>query len=338
MTPIESRNSNNTNRVRCFNKEALVPSVADKKWTLVKIICTQPFNKHIQYGLSFIKVHIAKSRPSTSAASEGSTINKKTELPESDKSISLHIGKFKLREDSPDSENDGACSLFSLWKNRKDDKVEETPTPAASIRKANIESICHNRSVVEKPKRNLSTENKQTEVRDRNRNDLLFGDDSVVESEREVRLAKEIEADKERRRLELQKREEAKQKDKRKSVDKNSQRRHNDKENDTNKVKTALNLSAQSTSKNDNSFSEKSKREITKKRPNSPNERPSKKPRGTDIKLRPFNQLLKGVVLVISGIQNPDRANLRTKAIALGAIYKADWDTTCTHLMYVFNL
>lgn len=48
---------------------------------------------------------------------------------------------------------------------------------------------------------------------------------------------------------------------------------------------------------------------------------------------RPFNKLLSDVVFAISGIQNPLRAELRQKALELGAKYKPDWDNSCTHLM-----
>lgn len=47
----------------------------------------------------------------------------------------------------------------------------------------------------------------------------------------------------------------------------------------------------------------------------------------------PFGELFRDVTIVISGIQNPDRAELRKKAMSMGARYKADWDNTCTHLM-----
>lgn len=52
------------------------------------------------------------------------------------------------------------------------------------------------------------------------------------------------------------------------------------------------------------------------------------------VKRKPFNRLLEGVVIVLSGFQNPYRSDLRSKALQLGAKYKADWDSTCTHLMY----
>jgi hypothetical protein len=48
---------------------------------------------------------------------------------------------------------------------------------------------------------------------------------------------------------------------------------------------------------------------------------------------KPFGQLLEGVTLVISGYQNPHRANLRAMALEMGACYKSDWDTSCTHLV-----
>lgn len=48
---------------------------------------------------------------------------------------------------------------------------------------------------------------------------------------------------------------------------------------------------------------------------------------------KPFKRLLEGVVLVISGIQNPERGHIRDKALKMGAKYKTDWDRNCTHLM-----
>lgn len=56
MTPIESRNSSDLNRVRMFGPDKLNKVVAEQKWDRVKVICTQPFNKKLQYGLSFITV------------------------------------------------------------------------------------------------------------------------------------------------------------------------------------------------------------------------------------------------------------------------------------------
>lgn len=52
-----------------------------------------------------------------------------------------------------------------------------------------------------------------------------------------------------------------------------------------------------------------------------------------DRETKPFNRLLEGVTFAISGYQNPSRGELRSKACAMGAKYRPDWDNTCTHLM-----
>jgi len=48
---------------------------------------------------------------------------------------------------------------------------------------------------------------------------------------------------------------------------------------------------------------------------------------------KPFDHLLDGVIFAISGYENPYRSNLRSKALEMGAIYKNNWNQTCTHLM-----
>ena len=48
---------------------------------------------------------------------------------------------------------------------------------------------------------------------------------------------------------------------------------------------------------------------------------------------KPFSKLMEDVVFVMSGYQNPYRAELRRKACEMGARCKPDWDSTCTHLM-----
>jgi DNA-repair protein XRCC1 len=45
------------------------------------------------------------------------------------------------------------------------------------------------------------------------------------------------------------------------------------------------------------------------------------------------SQIMKNIVFVLSGFQNPLRSELRNKAISMGAIYNEDWDEKCTHLM-----
>jgi len=46
-----------------------------------------------------------------------------------------------------------------------------------------------------------------------------------------------------------------------------------------------------------------------------------------------FDHLLDGVVFAMSGYENPYRSMLRSKALEMGAVYKNNWDQSCTHLM-----
>ncbi|XP_014380579.1 DNA repair protein XRCC1 isoform X2 [Alligator sinensis] len=49
-----------------------------------------------------------------------------------------------------------------------------------------------------------------------------------------------------------------------------------------------------------------------------------------------FERLLQDVVLVLSGFQNPFRAELRDQALAMGARYRPDWTPDSTHLICAF--
>ncbi|XP_023256406.1 DNA repair protein XRCC1-like, partial [Seriola lalandi dorsalis] len=45
MSPTESRNGTNMNRVRFFGPNQLQKSTAQEKWDRVKIVCSQPYSK-----------------------------------------------------------------------------------------------------------------------------------------------------------------------------------------------------------------------------------------------------------------------------------------------------
>ncbi|KAF7484297.1 DNA repair protein XRCC1 [Marmota monax] len=67
------------------------------------------------------------------------------------------------------------------------------------------------------------------------------------------------------------------------------------------------------------------------------------KPRGEGAKARgaragpqELGKILQGVVVVLSGFQNPFRSELRDKALELGAKYRPDWTPDSTHLICAF--
>lgn len=113
MSVTECRNEENPNRVRCFGKNALVSDVLDEKWLLIKVVCTQPFNKSMKYGLSFVKFHT----PAIECTND-ENFDKMTPI--------LAFGKFRLRQDSTDSEADNnSSSMFSRWKESRKQSAEK---------------------------------------------------------------------------------------------------------------------------------------------------------------------------------------------------------------------
>ena len=96
MSPIESRNEDNMSRVRMFSKINFNKEIAGEKWDRVQIVCTQPFNKQMRYGLSFITLKSPEEAGSSAAKPKEST--------------GMRLGAFKLKNED---EIDGR--KFSLW-------------------------------------------------------------------------------------------------------------------------------------------------------------------------------------------------------------------------------
>lgn len=59
-------------------------------------------------------------------------------------------------------------------------------------------------------------------------------------------------------------------------------------------------------------------------------------PRGPRAGPQELGKILEGVVVVLSGFQNPFRSELRDKALELGAKYRPDWTPDSTHLICAF--
>lgn len=116
MTPSEGKNGVSPNRVRCFGKEGLVPETVAEKWNLVKVICTQPYSHHVQYGISFIKLHAAADADSKGAPLVPDLFKN---TPVDAAVASSPFARFKLRKDSTDSNPDSSATLFQRWKQSK---------------------------------------------------------------------------------------------------------------------------------------------------------------------------------------------------------------------------
>ncbi|CAJ1062789.1 DNA repair protein XRCC1 [Xyrichtys novacula] len=113
MSPTESRNGTNLNRVRFFGPAQLQKSTAQEKWDRVKIVCSQPYSKNIAYGLAFVKFHSPpdKNDPPTSSP-------KLTKL-----------GQFRVKDESPST--GPSLQPGSLFFSR-DNAAKSSPSPKVS--------------------------------------------------------------------------------------------------------------------------------------------------------------------------------------------------------------
>lgn len=405
MSPIESRNSSNTGRVRCFTAKELVESVAKERWDLVKVICTQPFNSRVQYGVAFVTLHSAGEKKEKSLVPEAFQKKIQEEAAKKPEPAKVfQLGRFKLREESPDSDegSTSAAGLFSRWKASRSGESNSQPvaskpgtTPAkptstaAAIRDASTPSAIRNSlnspqppkipKITPKIKPRLfddddDVENPKIKPRDRNRDALLYDKDDDKPNEK---LERKLAEDRVRKQREIDAKKEKEQKDR--SFSEKKQNLHDtssskfknflfdEPEAKSSKEPPKKTISSEKEPpKKTTSSDEKEapKKERSRDREKSPEERKkrpkessssrergtsstkeSKKPKYDEeeekpkkpVTYKPFNKLLEKVVLVISGIQNPDRANLRNQALAMGAKYKSDWDSSCTHLICAFK-
>ena len=117
MSPAESRQGSAKNRVRMFSRDKLTADLAAERWDRVRIVCTQPFNKHVQYGLSFL------------ALSGQTSGDVQVSVPSTKKQ---KLGAFTLKEEEPDDEPASLGGLFLA--RQKTETARPKMSPAAELR------------------------------------------------------------------------------------------------------------------------------------------------------------------------------------------------------------
>ncbi|KAK9402694.1 short transient receptor potential channel 2-like [Crotalus adamanteus] len=82
MMPADAKLDQNRSSVRMFKEGDLLPSALAEKWDRVRVTCSQPFNRHAQFGLAFLRIRTPQdtegspgepAAPSPSQASPGSS-------------------------------------------------------------------------------------------------------------------------------------------------------------------------------------------------------------------------------------------------------------------------
>ncbi len=288
MSPLESRNGQCQNRVRMFGKGQLSQEVAREKWDRVKVVCTQPFNKRVKYGLSFLALSAEEDR--------GKAVVVEKQKPK-DK---VKLGAFTLKdEDDEDAVANGpkVGSLFCLKKQKED---TDSVSVGAELRsKQTLASLALARAENEH-RRKAKDEKRPWRPLDQLKTSRSKGD----------RMTPPSSSSQKRKREEPE------------SIPKKLPRRDIVPGEDP-PVERANGRRSEKEKPRRASSSQKEKKNSSKKSP---------LPR----QYKPFSRLLEGVVFTISGYQNPLRGELRQKALAMGAKYRSDWDSSCTHLVCAF--
>ncbi|XP_059061921.1 LOW QUALITY PROTEIN: DNA repair protein XRCC1 [Achroia grisella] len=62
LSPAESRRDPGAGRVRSFTADHLAAAAA-QRWDRVRVVCSQPYNKHCKYGLTFVHVYEPEGAP-----------------------------------------------------------------------------------------------------------------------------------------------------------------------------------------------------------------------------------------------------------------------------------
>lgn len=245
----------------------------------------------------------------------------------SDSSEKKKLGKFTLRDS--DSEDEKETTPFSRWKSSKENSQEKKVSIKEQLKTKIEESrkrirLMSDSSDDEKPKAKAKPSRNRTAG-------LIYMDEDDEPNEK---LQKKLDKDKETKEKEQKS---TKLLSKRDISPTDSKRKF------ASFVSDDAPKDAPSTSKRDKS-PKSSSRDKSPTRPTKPsflssrNKTPSPrqkrgKSQAKKVSYKPFNQLLQGVSFAFSGYVNPERGILRQKAIDMGAKYRPDWDSSCTHLM-----
>ncbi|XP_073946536.1 DNA repair protein XRCC1-like [Choristoneura fumiferana] len=366
LSPLESRRDSGVERVRSFSGDQLAPARAHR-WDRVRAVCSQPYNKHCKYGLSFIHIFEPEDKPDMEPRAES--------LP-----VAAAVPARMLALDNFSSDEDDFKPGEMFAKHRTSGQGTSGDT-GAQIRQATSQALKNisdsSTKLVKTPIAKAST-NRPSQSNDfnanRQRNTLMYTDDDELPNNKIDKVVQRHKDDKEQESKKKEQKQEKKKetpkrdkmdnssrtfkdfiddKDKRydlndakkdkdlmplKKVDDNNQHNNRDDErpgtsHDREKGnKRNDNIQDKESRKGDD---DRSKDKDSRKRPHGDAKQKDKELRAGPVSSWPHT-LLSGVVFALSGYENPRRARLRDAALAMGARFERDWGPACTHLVCAF--
>jgi DNA-repair protein XRCC1 len=337
MTQSDSMLQRNLNTVKCFPSNALVDEIKDKEWDRVKIVCKQPFNKTLKYGIAFINLQSpAPPKPRKSETDDEKSPIKNNQNNEEKKSSKSSekvkkFGRFTMVMSSSDEEDEKTSTSFSRWKSShfSDKKENSEKSLKRTIETKMSEDRNSKKFKKDDDKRKSSEKSKSSSSSSsRHRSKLMYESE---DDEPNKKVEEKIKKDK------------SKEENSRFSHSSSSHSKSSTTTPKRVEEKTKLNFSSfidddEVDTKKENHRKSSSSRDHHKSSPKKPEKvetpkKPEKPEKLKKIEYKSFDKLFEGVTFAFSGYVNPERGILRNKAIEMGAKYQPDWNDRCTHLM-----
>lgn len=136
MTATESIKNENLTRTRYFDQSKLNQTSSKEEWDLIKVICAQPFNKNINFGLSSLFLY----KPS----------DQDIEKEEKSKEKEMTFGIFQMKDDDEEESGDRGGSLFSRLRS---ERTARSPPPGTGTQGAAVSSTKSSTSSSTPPKK-----------------------------------------------------------------------------------------------------------------------------------------------------------------------------------------
>lgn len=349
VPPKESRSDKPVERVRSFSNEQLAEEARAQRWDRVRVVCSQPYNKHCNYGLSFI--HIDESGERNLAA----TVLATDPLPQRT-AAAIPPRIMALDTFSSDEDDFHPGELFAKHYLKNSDSQSSASDTGAQIRQATSHALKNisdastklTKTPISKPSSRRELDTSSEGRSDRTRDTLLYDND---DEKPHNKIDKVVQRHKDQKERALQEKKEkimnifkkdnnASPTRKRKQNDvppssKTSEGTSDSDDNRTHKRRindapsTNETPSAKKTKTGDVS-GKRNQGEGSKKRQRSSNDQTEY------AEYREPHRILEGAVLVLSGYENPERGTVRNAALAMGARVERDWRPHCTHLICAF--
>ncbi|KAJ8719280.1 hypothetical protein PYW08_011455 [Mythimna loreyi] len=331
----ESRRDAPVARVRSFGKDTFSAPACEQRWDRVRIVCSQPHNKHCQFGLSFVHVDAA-DEPGAGGAVPPRLLQLDTFSSDEDdfkpgELFAKHQQQASGERPSTASSNTGAQIRQATSQALKN--IAESST---KLMKTPISKPGPSRALSPAPDNGRTDSGRADSGRtdsgraDRARDALLYARDDAAPHARIDAVLSRHERDKEHDKPTQKTKQHSKTND-----DSNVKNKTKDEPKRTpQRNKNESPPRAQRSHEKPTSAQNKDK-EVRKRRRSSSQEQAAPGLAPGPVSSEPHT-LLRGAVLVLSGYENPQRAQVRATALALGAQVQRDWGPTATHLICAF--